>query len=443
MQRNKIYQGDCLELAKTLPDQSVHCIVTSPPYYGLRSYETAEWNGGDPECEHVADAKATKVFGNPEFNENRPSRAKTKLPGYHYESVCGKCGATKTDMQIGNEPTLQEYIDRLVELFRELRRVLHDSGTLWLNLGDSYAGSGGAGAWSKRKAGFQEYAGPRGDNANRFPESTGLKPKDLIGVPWRVAFALQDDGWWLRSDIIWHKNGMPESTKDRVTRAHEYIFMLTKSPRYYFDYLAIMEPAKESSLQRYENGWNGTTDDGSGGARSGSTYQQMAITGLPIGELMTSTKMARKRDVWRVNTAGYKGAHFAVYPPKLIEPCIMAGASEYGVCGACGAPWERTVNRDALKHNKYEGQKQKERNMGVQSGGTDFVRYATTGWEPTCDCDSEVVPAVVLDPFGGSGTTGMVARGLGRDYILFELSQKYIELARERIYKCQPALFGL
>ena len=225
-----IYQGNSMDVLRTLDTESIDCCITSPPYWGLRDYGTATWAGGDPKCEHV---ESTNAHGG--------ERADRDQTGYvkQYKDVCGKCGAVRVDDQIGLEPTPELYLEHMVELFREVKRVLKKDGTLWLNLGDSYAGSGVHSAHHANQ-GISQSA-KRGCT-NGVPVSTGLKPKDLVGIPWRVAFALQADGWWLRQDIIWSKpNPMPESVTDRCTKAHEYIFLLTKSAKYYFDHKAIKE----------------------------------------------------------------------------------------------------------------------------------------------------------------------------------------------------------
>lgn len=304
---NDILQGNSLDVLKTLPDQSVHCCVTSPPYYGLRDY-----------------------------------------------------GA---DGQLGLESTPEEYVSNMVDVFREVRRVLRDDGTLWLNLGDTYSGSGNGAAHypdsvngtkqSTNKGTVDKPNIPRG----RIPD--GLKPKDLVGIPWRVAFALQADGWYLRSDIIWHKpNPMPESVTDRPTKAHEYIFLLSNSERYYYDHEAIKEDAI----------YGGLREDKPRGSFQGK-FEDMAFRAI--------REKRNKRTVWTVTTQPYSEAHFAVYPPKLIEPCILAGCPV---------------------------------------GGT------------------------VLDPFFGSGTTGEVAIRHNRNFIGIELNPEYIKIARKRLAIVQPVL---
>ncbi len=355
-----IYHGDALEVLRTLPDGSVNCCVTSPPYWGLRDY-----------------------------------------------GILG---------QIGLEKTPGEYVSKMVEIFREVRRVLLEDGTLWLNLGDCYA----TGAGSYRNPGSDveviQHGGIQAltrdyarQQPNRMPIK-GLKPKDMVGIPWRIAFALQADGWWLRRDIIWHKsNPMPESVKDRPTTAHEYIFLMSRAERYYYDYEAVKEPAQCGDIPRNIDcryqvpgqpmhnglrqagikmkmpaGWN--TESGThgtihkGGRNTSSCYsfkRQVNEEGKP-GE-PNHHRLDRKdkeyvgarnlRSVWTVPTVPYKGAHFATFPPDLIVPCILAGCPR---------------------------------------GGT------------------------VLDPFAGTGTTGMVAERFERKAILIDLNDKYLKLMKQR-----------
>ena len=309
-----ILTGDARKVLPTLPDCSVHCCVTSPPYFGLRSY-----NGGDAE--------------------------------------------------IGLEQTPDAFVTKLVDVFREVKRVLRDDGTLWLNLGDSYASNPASGGeQSSKMTGGQHKRTPK----TKYQRPPGLKPKDLIGIPWRVAFALQADGWYLRQDIIWHKpNPMPESVTDRCTKAHEYIFLLAKSERYYFDSEAMKEPSA---------GWpvGGAKTRGKTGYASASGAGKSPQRDSH-GGLGGDGETRNRRSVWTVTTKPYKGAHFATFPPALITPCILAGCPQ---------------------------------------GGT------------------------VLDPFGGSGTTGDVAEGLGRNSVLVELNPDYVSLAKKRtaqmgLFLCQ------
>ena len=397
-----ILQGDSTEVMRGMEPESVHCVVTSPPYWGLRNY--------------------------------------------------GVDGA------YGLEPTLEEYIANMVEVFREVRRVLRKDGSLWLNLGDVFAHNGASGGASPDGARKGRVADRAAQEKMGYTVPSGLKPKDLIGLPWRVAFALQADGWWLRSDIVWHKpNPMPESVTDRPTRAHEYVFLLSKSARYFYDAAAIREPAKEplddirrmrqqhdankSAATAERNGLRPRTDKQRGHSRRHAGFNDR-------WDVMTKeeqqTMGANKRTVWSISTQGFPGAHFATFPEKLVEPCILAGTSERGVCGLTGDPWERVVEvsdpasrlGDSWHDHKDDivrGQR------GVPSAQNSPIR-STTGWQPTCDHDAEPVPSVVLDPFCGSGTTGVVALRHGRSFIGIELNPEYVELARKRIVADAPLL---
>ena len=347
----ELLQGDCLQQLATLPAASVQCCVTSPPYWGLRDYGTAG--------------------------------------------------------QLGLEATPDEYVANMVAVFRAVRRVLRDDGTLWLNLGDSYAGSGPSGAsyqseTTKRREGMDtdgafrisKTLGQRGlTYAEKKPiPPPGLKPKDLVGIPWRVAFALQADGWYLRQDIIWHKpNPMPESVTDRCTKAHEYIFLLTKSARYYYDNEAVKEPQicsdprliKSGIVRSREYGYSTKENELRTGNRK---YDDVPINyagngtnvkGHKGNSMNTLDGKRNKRSVWTVTTKPFKGAHFATFPPDLIVPCILAGSA---------------------------------------------------------------ADTLVLDPFSGAGTTGVVAVQHGRRYIGIELNPDYLEMSRKRIQLVRDSL---
>ena len=288
-----------------LADGSVHTIVTSPPYYGLRDYGTAKWEGGDPECDHLE----TNDTRDPAITKQTQNAGTSKIG---YKDVCRKCGAIRIDEQIGLEQTPDEYIANLVEVFRECKRILRDDGTLWVNIGDSYAGSGGAGG-DYSKGGLKE--GQPKWKSNLDAQAAGLKPKDLIGIPWMLAFALRADGWYLRQDIIWAKpNPMPESVKDRCTKSHEYIFLLSKSAKYYYDSDAVKENAVKGSANA--------------GARNYVGIEGRKVLGQTEQDI---SEGRNKRDVWFVSTKPYKGAHYATFNPELIKPCILAGAPEGGI----------------------------------------------------------------------------------------------------------------
>ena len=508
----RLYHADARSIP--LPDESVHCVVTSPPYWNLRDYGLAPsvW-GGDSECPHywldgvvaLGARSSDSKSGSKQQNANRRD-------GMPTSAFCGECGAWLG--ALGLEPTVNLYVSHIVEIFREVWRALRKDGTCWINLGDSY---------SSRRQGK-------------------LKPKDLVGMPWRIAFALQDDGWWLRSPGIWEKpNPMPESITDRLTTSHEYVFMLTKSgdrlywahpdspgarskpsadyryvhtetgetvetpPKgwrakdsglrrvnlwqghdYFFDGCAIREPLAEASVARISQPtfWQqqgGPKDYGNGVNPSRSTCRSLENLArrTPSGwnvnhdepnllgrydqkrekqrghrrphqgcidrwDDMTTAEQraggANARTVWRIAARPFSGKHFATFPEDLPRRCILAGTSEYGVCAECGAPWERTVRKFACgtvrqRRSAGLGTNYKDA-FALQQPTSEFqegVAYSTTGWQPTCACAAGVVPATVLDPFIGSGTTAVAAQKLGRRAVGIDASEEYLRLAVKRV----------
>ena len=230
---NNILQGNVNDKLKEIESDSIQCVVTSPPYWGLRDYQTAEWEGEDEKCEHRVGRFEYKVSGKQKSNNGSA--------GHQAKNKCPKCGAIRKDDQLGLEETPEEYVENMVKVFREVKRVLKDDGTVWLNLGDSYASNQSDGDRVSKYSPKQKTNAGKLGGGQRVPE--GLKTKDLVGIPWRVALALQADGWYLRQDIIWHKpNPMPESVRDRCTKSHEYIFLLSKSAKYFYDAESIREP---------------------------------------------------------------------------------------------------------------------------------------------------------------------------------------------------------
>ena len=452
----KILQGNCLDKLKELPDQSINTCITSPPYWGLRDY-----------------------------------------------------GEEK---QLGMEDTPEEFVNNLVEVFREVKRVLRDDGTVWLNLGDTYSAT----RWSNTPS-TTGISQSHSDIV--LQKKTKLPDKNLVGIPWRVAFALQQDGWYLRQDIIWHKpNPMPESVKDRCTKAHEYIFLLSKSPKYYFDNEAIKEDCAQSTKERDKYQRTGYKKESHGDK----------INHLnPKDKFRKSNDKRNKRSVWTVTTKPFKGAHFATFPMDLIEPCVLAGCPEK-VCVACGTPYKKEIvveknltkeQADEIKANLIKTNKEKkpyaiiekefrnqvieyrnlpkhddlrnylkkfrsksdytideiEQHFGTQaphhwfekngsypskedwlvlktllklddtydvamteifykSGLKGANSYAEGDWQRQCNCETnETKSGTVLDCFGGSGTTGIVADNFNRNSILIELNAEYIEVAKKRI----------
>lgn len=387
----------CLSALRTLPTESVDSIITSPPYWGLRDYgiEPTAW----PACSYVP------------------------MPGLPPVEV-----AAETSV-LGLEPTLSAFIGHIVLVFEECRRVLKPSGNCWVNMGDAYA----------------------------VKAADGLKPKDLMGQPWRVAFALQAAGWYLRMDDIWHKlNPMPESTRDRATKAHEYFFHLTKSERYFFDTAAWAEPTSGTAHARRSykqpDGW----DTGKGGHgsfhRAGREKGKPGVTPKSAAEgsgikannsflaaVVDLVATRNKRSVWPVATEAYKDAHYATYPTKLIAAPLLASTSAKGCCHQCGAPWERQW--EATGHVNGREKSHVPRNAVTKTDSTGWApaTRSTDIWRPSCECfaahpfNAPPVPAVVLDPFGGSGTTAQVAIEHGRHAILIERGPHNIELIRKRL----------
>ena len=316
-----IYNDDALSALRSMEDESIDCIVTSPPYYGLRDYGTGEWIGGDPDCPH----RRLSKYSDKTITGHNQAELVGMVGDSIYKGVCPLCGAKRVDRQIGLEDTPQQYVEKLTNVFRECRRVLKDTGTLWVNIGDSYWGSGSRGYdfTGKLTEASEVQSGSKGTiNLQNVPKlvgnKDGYKNKDLIGIPWMLAFALRDDGWYLRQDIIWSKpNPMPESVRDRCTKSHEYIFLLTKKPKYYYDAEAVKERATstDTSMRNRDAG------------KLNNTPGRTRMAGLTHNEY----EFRNKRDVWEVSTSPFKGAHFATYPKELVTPCILAGCPKEGV----------------------------------------------------------------------------------------------------------------
>ena len=435
------YQGDSLEVLRKLPDESVHCCVTSPPYWGLRAFGTNPqvW-GGDPECNHE-----WNLFARPGISGGVNDWSKELYQGQDgasnvpesQQAFCQKCGAWRGEL--GLEPTPELFVSHLVDVFREVRRVLRDDATCWVNLGDSYNSS----------TQFNNHTGL--DEADRYNEIVGkkwaghrpliksLKPKDLVGIPWMVAFALRADGWWLRSDIIWAKsNPMPESVTDRPTKSHEYLFLLAKAERYHYDAEAIREPWDPKSVQRDQRGYHGAFL----GRTRMADPRDARDTGLDGRKGNYAGR--NRRTVWTIATQPFKEAHFATFPQALVEPCILAGTSEKA-CPKCGAPWERVVEKgkpilnawSASGAGQYDDSIRGMRRTSLAEGSTlkHVVPRTTIGFRPTCSCpDNDGSGAcVVLDPFGGSGTVSLVAKRLGRGSIYIDLNPEYLQMALKRM----------
>ena len=428
-----LYQGDVLDVLRQLPDESVQTCVTSPPYWGLRDYkiEPQVWDAQEG-CEHEwgDDLKAKQSGGGWAKGDTFDKKKEFDLGEHSQGFFCLHCGAWHGSL--GLEPTPELFVQHMVEVFREVKRVLRNDGTAWVNLGSSYAGSGSPGGDFRDGKGGDTYLRPY----NR--SDCGFKPKDMVPIPWMVAMALQSDGWWLRSDIIWYKpNPMPESVTDRPTKSHEYLFLLSKQAKYYYDAEAIREPLSESTLADSRNATGRHTQ----GDKHGTKYDEWESEQKPSwyrAKVFVNPMNGRnKRSVWTIATHPFPGSHFAVFPEKLIEPCILAGTSEKGCCPDCGKPWERVVEKGELI-GKDRGGNYKGRNIDRlvhTNPGKPGMSYETktTNWQPTCSCGKEPIPCVVLDIFFGAGTTGLVCEKLNRRWIGIELSEAYCKIAAKRI----------
>lgn len=486
--------GDVFARLGDLPAGSVHTVVTSPPYWGLRDYGTGTWEGGDPACDHVA---PTSGGPNPEDGCKRRGLGNNDK---QFRGVCGKCGARRIDQQLGSEPTLDEYLARMVAVFREVRRVLRDDGTLWLNMGDCYGD------------GSRDRLGNRRDRAacNQRGSDRRAEPGNQLLQPHRLAMAMQADGWTLRSTVIWAKRSpMPESlsgvrwvrcrvkvsggwTREthpayvgpdeydrahafgthggekegpgavkwqdcqgcdkcrpnggyvlrrgawRPTTAHEYVFLLTKGMGYFAD----GERAKERSVGLKNGSRNGNACPKGSGRNDGF---QAAVGGETSGR--------NPRSVWTLSSEPFKGAHFATFPPTLVYRCLLAATSPVGCCPQCGAPWAPMVSSERVATRPGLASKFDLMQVAATLGtvNKDPMRHTTTtavhGYRPTCCCrlppghelagvdgvTADPIPMTVLDPFSGSGTTGHVARSMGLRYVGIELNPAYLEMSTVRI----------
>lgn len=386
-----IHVGDVIEMLRKVPDSSVHCVVTSPPYWGLRHYGV--------------------------------------------------------EGQIGLEASPQAHIDLLVDVFREVRRVLRPDGTCWLNYGDCYSGSSMSGGVGSGTLDGSQHGNCKGaDLRFKGPRTTpGLPGKNLLMLPARLALALQADGWWLRSEIIWAKglsfcpsysgSVMPESVKDRPINAHEKMYLLTKSPKYFYDAEAAREPAAAETSRAY---FRASKYENNNAFKNSSELQ-------PTGSGVMKNCTRSIRNVWAIGPQPLKANHFASFPEKLVEPCIMAGTSEYGCCSKCGAPWKRDLEFGDLKPISddrkgkiyvspyFDNLEDHGAGRSVRHASGMSYERRTSGFSPTCDCGGAAVPCTVLDPFMGSGTTALVASKMGRKAIGMEINPDYVQLAKDRL----------
>lgn len=502
--RVRLLLGDVRESLKLIESETVNCVTTSPPYYNQRDYATGLWEGGDPNCNHSKSVRPMAERANPSGSGIGKGGAYSEAQDVvRYTGTCPDCGAISIDNQIGRESTLDEYIQNLVEVFLEVKRVLRKDGVLFLNLGDKMSGSGGAHKSSHANPGLSKSA-TRGGNSDRV-EHSDLSAGSMMSIPWRVAWALQEGGWILRSAINWVKaSSMPESVSSprweqhkvkikgggysgrrdpdinpqplsgissdrprkvnpdrrgdgpsvasqpwneyddcpgckicsangglvlrwgnwRPTKSYELIFMFSKSQRYYADGDAVRQPHKAQYTARYFR--NSFVDH---------EEQPYAADVEFIGNLAG----ANLRDTWEIASQGFRGQHYASYPPELVRRCVSIGTSEKGACNQCGDPWIRVISkgenleRDTNpKTTKIQPTPDDPREF--EAGSTSSRPSLTVGWLPSCKCqDSKPVPATVLDPFLGSGTTAFVARTMGRNAIGCDLSEEYLNIAIKRI----------
>lgn len=517
---NTIYHGHVLDVLRKMPPRSVQMCVTSPPYWGLRAYQTDPviWSG-NPDCDHTWIATTLQKIGRDngyyggEVGGKEWSKQKRTSAA---SAFCDRCGAWLGEL--GSEPTPDLYVLHLVQVFREVWRVLRDDGVVWLNLGDTfYSGNRGSPSDEYRSQYSPKQTTPGyhyAQQPNRKPV-LGFKPKDLCMIPARVALALQADGWWVRCDIAWEKpNTLPESVKDRPVKSHEYIFLLAKSgsaqywthPRkqgtrrkpfpdciyehrrtgervdyppvserirkcfwkrknlweghdYFYDAEAIKEPASPDTHARYACGLSGNhkwADGGPGNQTVAKTLDHLHQPGVhpksaaPGSGIRANASFEfavkdvvpyrNKRSVWSISTEGFADAHFAIFPKKLVLPCIQAGTSEYGCCAECGAPYARILSEGFTAHtgqtathyslHSTAGRLAQLRQASRESGIEYVDTRQTIGWIKTCECTSrERTPCTVLDPFMGRGTTLLVSKKLQRRGIGIDISEAYCHMA--------------
>jgi DNA modification methylase len=425
---SRVLYGDARARLKELPPASIHCVVTSPPFYKQRDFGTRTWWDGNPECPH--DKKVAHAPWHPgQTAQSKYKTAKASLEGQNAVThSCSKCSAWFGEL--GQEPTLDLYIKHMVEVFREVRRVLRADGIVWIEIGDSY--EAGSSPYSDddppKKGGWKN-----GKRTKPWHTHTpGMVRKNLLMVPSRIALALQADGWVVRAENVWHKTtALPESVRDRPTRAHSMIYMLARSPNYYYDDVAVMEPVTGNANAR-SAGSPKDAPPGSGNRANGSFY----------GATDRLVSARNVRSVWSMPVGKHGGAHTATFPPELPHICIKASTSEHGACAECGNPWRRVVHRGVVGGNVREdgsvSPRAVSRNGIVRRpgkykntakdlrrlDGTILQAPETLGWKPSCECGTAVIPCQVLDPFAGSGTTLAVAKQLGLIYLGIELNEQ-------------------
>ena len=431
---NKILQGNALDELKKFPDECIDMCVTSPSYFGLRDYGTGKWIGGNENCNHKPNFKVSKsaTVGNDIKNIGKK----------YYKKICKKCGAKRIDEQIGIEKTPEEYVEKLVLIFREIKRILKNHGTLWLNLGDSYYNFKGYSDYQSKQS-ISNHSGHimNVSSSKKKFKNSNFKGKDLMEIPSMVAIALRNDGWYLRSRIPWIKrNSMPESVTDRPSSSVEYVFLFSKCEKYYYDIENVRIQQKETSIKisninpKTEENLRYKTLQGIGRNRRNSdwffeTWQGLLnnLDGDPLAFI--------------INLNPNHENHFASYPITLIEPMILAGTSEKGVCSKCGKPYNRIIEKNRVRRNEFDKNDKRYRpnlykgKYGNINGKEDagYTQIKTLEWKSSCNCNNNISPAIVLDCFLGSGTSAIAAKQLGRNFVGIELNSDYIEIAEKRL----------
>jgi DNA modification methylase len=461
--RDTIICGNTLDVLKQFPNECIDTVCCSPPYWGLRAYSTngQVW-GGSSECNHewISNTQSKEVFDKSgsvwltgHWKDTAEVITRKEHPEYWTNikvetGYCQLCNAWRGEL--GLEPTFQLYIEHLQTIFDEVRRVLKRSGTLWCNMGDTYASKP---LGTSSNSGFKNVGGWRASDAAReaiaasgaIDKTTqGVPTKSLCNIPHRFAISMTDNGWIERNCIIWHKPScMPSSAKDRFTVDYEFVFMFSKNRKYYFE--QQLEPYADITLLQKGQDYRGKDTKNYEGVVPNNTPYHPGDIKRRVIKSLDENKGRNKRTVWRINPQSFKDAHFAVFPEKLVEPMIMAGCPSV-VCDTCNKPWESDLDisytpcntRGRANSNVANKHKQLTDSKVLQSGyRKDMLRKdkhtKVLGITPRCDCDAPTHAGIVLDPFSGSGTTCVVARKLGRHYIGIDLQPDYVKMSEKRL----------
>jgi DNA modification methylase len=461
----RIFDGHWLTVAKQIPDASVHVCVTSPPYYGLRSYGTEPQIWSDPSnwtqqvaieegtfhCDHdwipIKQYKDSWRRGETASSYAQSHGVKRtpeqlKEGRWTHTEVCGTCNAWRGEL--GQEPSPTLFIEHLTQCFAEVWRILRPDGTLWVNIGDSHYNYRPGQHDDARAQGYNRL---KSGNARDIPSFTakrgykieGLKEKDLIGIPWMLAFALRDWGWYWRSECHWFKpNPLSESVTDRPTKNHEPILMFTKSERCFYDKWAITEPPTGNTHPRLARSKRYQTRKNNGNAKgfAAEGRNNNSFMNATVGDICPGGR--NKRSFWIMNVQGYPEDHYAAFTEELPKTAILAGSSEIGCCRECGAPWSRMVLKPAKAINDKDELEERWRRAAAERGID--IDNATTGdsitlgWQRNCSCYAgRPVAATVLDPFSGRGTTGTVAVRYGRNFVGADLKPEYVKMIRKNL----------